>query len=321
MADDRFDYDAEIDLESLMQVARVRSISDDGHTAYFELRNGQYATGETTARFELTRGTVVLISEDKVVPAPPDTWPEESMIGVVRLKGEHQTLVDISGHLRLVPTCNAVEYRVGNTVEIRSGGVVQKLADDPIRHIDLSIDETFISQFVSKPGTGSPTFEDFGGDQEIVARAKELVETPLRYHDELAAIGARPIKGVLFTGPPGTGKTMLGRIIAASAGATFYKISGPEIVSKWLGQSEEILRRIFEHAATQSRAIVFFDEIDSLAVSREGDAHEATRRLVAQLLILMDGFETKDRIVVIATTNRPKTSTPLYYGQVGSTGK
>ena len=151
-----------------------------------------------------------------------------------------------------------------------------------------------------------PTFDDFGGFSSVVRRAHELIKLPLERHAELAKIGARAIKGVLFTGPPGTGKTMLARIIAAQADAAFYEISGPEIFSKWYGQSEELLRRIFDAAAKEKRAIIFFDEIDSVAAQRADDAHEASRRVVAQLLTLMDGFDSTRNIVVIAATNRPQ---------------
>jgi transitional endoplasmic reticulum ATPase len=99
---------------------------------------------------------------------------------------------------------------------------------------------------------------------------------------------------------------MLARIIASRSGAKFYEISGPEIFSKWYGQSEELLRMIFDRARKQPRSIVFFDEIDSVAAHRDDDAHEASRRVVAQLLTLMDGFSADDNVVVIAATNRPQ---------------
>lgn len=133
----------------------------------------------------------------------------------------------------------------------------------------------------------------------MVERARELIEVPLKYKDALSNIGARPIKGVLFTGQPGTGKTMLARIIANSVDAEFYEISGPEVFSKWYGQSEEIIRKLFEDAAKQEKAIIFFDEIDSVASQRADETHEASRRVIAQLLTLMDGFTSDDNVVVM----------------------
>jgi transitional endoplasmic reticulum ATPase len=145
---------------------------------------------------------------------------------------------------------------------------------------------------------------------DVKRRAKELIETPLAHHELLTRIGARPIKGVLFTGGPGTGKTMLARIVAGQAGATFYEISGPQIFNKFYGQSGRIIRDIFADARSQERAIVFFDEIDSVAGRRAEDTHEESRRVVAQLLTEMDGFRPDTNVMVIATTNRPQDIDP-----------
>jgi len=147
----------------------------------------------------------------------------------------------------------------------------------------------------------------------VVKRVRELIETQFRSRKYLDEIGAHPLKGVLFSGPPGTGKTHLARIIAHVSKADFYLISGPSIVSKWVGDTEETLRKIFEAAieSKTGRAIIFFDEIDSIAERRTGESHEASKRLVAQLLTLMDGFEDKGRsVVVIAATNRVGTLDP-----------
>jgi transitional endoplasmic reticulum ATPase len=193
-------------------------------------------------------------------------------------------------------------------VEVRdSVGVVEVLHPDPIRLVEFGeLDESIVKGFKPRDQDRQETFEDFGGLRDVVARAQELIEVPLKHHDRLAKINARPIKGVLFTGEPGTGKTMLARIIANRSGAEFLEISGPQFISKWVGQSEEILRLLFDYATKQERCIIFLDEIDSVAAHRSDESHESSRRVVAQLLTLMDGFTPADNVVVIAATNRPQ---------------
>lgn|GEM_PF-283349 len=289
-------------------VARVSRVTENPARIYLEYPNGNQATVDGAEPLSWPVGTVVLVNaqEDYIEQAPDDLWPEERWVGVVRLRRDDVTVVDASGRLRLIET-NDVQYRVGNTIEGRDSlGIVRVLDEKPIRYLDVpGVDDAVVESFRAT-SSGSESFEDFGGLAQIVTRARELIELPLEHHEALSQIGARPIKGVLFTGPPGTGKTMLARIIANQAGAEFYEISGPEVFSKWYGESEELLRRIFKHASAQSRSIIFFDEIDSVAGQRAGDAHEASRRVVAQLLTLMDGFEHDQNVVVIAATNRPQ---------------
>jgi len=292
---------------SRSDLARVRSSADNGRHLVLEFRNGQVATVDSPDDTPFRVGDVVLVDVDnnRLDLGAADLWPEESWIGVVRLILDDVTVVDVDGRFKQVPTRPALGCQAGFTVEGRDlPGILRILAKEPIRHFDLpSIDTAVIETFRSVRG-GDETFEDFGGLAAVVERARELIEIPLQYHAALAKIGARPIKGVLFTGPPGTGKTMLARIIANRADAHFYEISGPEIFSKWYGQSEELLREIFKDAANQHRAIIFFDEIDSVAAQRDDEAHEVSRRVVAQLLTLMDGFAADTNVVVIATTNR-----------------
>ena len=189
-------------------------------------------------------------------------------------------------------------------------GITRVLSDKPIKYVDLDLpqlDQSVIERFCSEhTGKSELDFDNFGGSPQVVARARQLIEIPLRNSERLSKIGARPIKGVLFTGEPGTGKTLLARIIAEQSDAAFYEISGPEIFSKWYGQSEELLRRLFEAAANQKNAIIFFDEIDSVAAQRGDNSHEASKRVVAQLLTLMDGFTSDVNVIVIAATNRPQ---------------
>ena len=238
---------------------------------------------------------------------PKDTWPEQLWIGVVKLKLEDTTVLDSGGRLREVPTTTTPPYEVGNTVQCGdTRGVTRVLSKTPIRYLDLpEVDDSVVDRFRSV-NASQLSFDDFGGLPAVVARARELIELPLRQQAYLSAIGARAVKGVLFTGLPGTGKTMLARIIASQADASFYEISGPEIFSKWYGQSEEVLRRIFQSAENDDKAIVFFDEIDSVAAQRDDRSHEVSKRVVAQLLTLMDGFSSTEGIVVIAATNRPQ---------------
>lgn len=286
----------------------VRHITDDGRQITVELRNGQIATATSNDPTELVVGNVVTVRDDALDRAPDELWVEQTWVGVVKIKRPDRTIVDGGGRWQLLPTNEAVEYSVGNTVEVSDSlGVVEVLHPDPIRLVDFGeLDESIVEGFKPPEGNRQETFEDFGGLRDVVARARELIEVPLNHHDQLAKINARPIKGVLFTGEPGTGKTMLARIIANKSGAMFLEISGPQFISKWVGQSEEMLRLIFDYAKKQERCIVFFDEIDSVAGQRSDESHESSRRVVAQLLTLMDGFTPLDNVVVIAATNRPQ---------------
>ncbi|MEU1885250.1 AAA family ATPase [Micromonospora rifamycinica] len=290
-------------------LARVRLLGDEGYMLYLDLGGGGTGWVRSEEPFDLSPGDVILLLPNGggFERVPADLWHEESLVGVVRLKLADTTVINQSGIARAIPTRSEVAYEEGYTVEYTTTtGVVRVLAREPLQNLDLEdVTESQVRQFI-KDADYSLDFDDFGGLEEVVTRARELIETPLKFRDALAHIRARPIKGVLFTGAPGTGKTMLARIIASKADATFYQISGPEIVSKWYGQSEQLLRKIFEHASQQERAIIFFDEIDSVATQRSEDAHEASRRIVAQLLTLMDGFDRVSNVVVIATTNRPQ---------------
>jgi transitional endoplasmic reticulum ATPase len=249
-------------------------------------------------------GSLVFVTEDGLTPAPERLWPEHEWIGVVRAVLEDELLVDIAGNLRIFES-SAIDATVGNTVAgTEVGGVRRVLSADPIRPQHFSEDDASNADSFRELPNADLGFEDFGGLPHVVERARKLIEISLEGRDQLRAIGARPIKGVLFTGPPGTGKTLLARIIASRSSAAFYEIGGPEIFSKWYGQSEQLLRDIFEDARQQERSIVFFDEIDSVAARREEGAHEVSKRVVGQLLTLMDGFRPEDNVVVVAATNR-----------------
>ncbi len=148
------------------------------------------------------------------------------------------------------------------------------------------------------------TYEDIGGLRDIISRIRELVELPLRHPELFARLGIEPPKGVLLFGPPGTGKTLLAKAVATESDAYFVAINGPEIMSKFYGESEQRLREIFEEAKKNAPAIIFIDEIDAIAPKRDEVVGEVERRVVAQLLALMDGLENRGQVIVIGATNR-----------------
>lgn len=149
------------------------------------------------------------------------------------------------------------------------------------------------------------TYDDIGGLGDAIGQVREMIELPLKQPALFQRLGIDPPKGVLLHGPPGTGKTLLARAVANESDAAFYHIAGPEIMGRYYGESEERLREIFEEAQNNSPAVIFFDEIDSIAPKREQVTGETERRVVAQLLTLMDGLEPRQNVVVVAATNRP----------------
>jgi len=148
------------------------------------------------------------------------------------------------------------------------------------------------------------TYEDIGGLREELEQVREMIELPLRHPELFDELGIEPPKGVLLHGPPGTGKTMIAKAVANEVNAHFETVSGPEIMSKYYGESEEQLREIFEEAEEKAPTVIFIDEIDSIAPSRDEVSGEVERRVVAQLLSLMDGLEARGDVIVTAATNR-----------------
>ena len=167
---------------------------------------------------------------------------------------------------------------------------------------EVELREEPISGF-EKTG-GGITYEDIGGLQNEIQRVREMVELPMKHPQIFSKLGIEPPQGVLLHGPPGTGKTLLAKAVANETSASFFSIAGPEIISKYYGESEQQLREIFEDAKEESPSIIFIDELDSIAPKREDVTGEVERRVVAQLLTMMDGLETRGQVVVIGATNR-----------------
>jgi len=154
------------------------------------------------------------------------------------------------------------------------------------------------------------TYDDIGDLKEELQKVREMVELPLRYPELFRHLGIEPPKGVLLYGPPGTGKTLIAKAVANEAGAHFIAINGPEIMSKFYGESERRLREAFEEAEKNAPSIIFIDELDAIAPKREEVAGEVERRVVAQLLTLMDGLKARGQVIVIGATNRPDAIDP-----------
>ena len=206
----------------------------------------------------------------------------------------------------------------GNVISVRVGGKIINSAVEDYSPQEEAVVVGYNTkiEMVREPSKIQPkgvplvTFEDIGGLTKQIQKLRELVELPLLRPELFRTFSIRPPKGILLYGPPGTGKTLIARAVANTVKANFYLISGPEIGSKYYGESEKRLRDIFKEAEKTAPSIIFVDEIDSLAPSRDNTSTEVERRIVSQLLTLMDGLSPSDKVVVIGATNRPNAVDP-----------
>ena len=203
------------------------------------------------------------------------------------------------GDVVIVPGLTLMGGRLPFAVTVvQPKGIIQIQADTVIQvHEDPVKEEELTATGVA--------YEDIGGLKEEIKKVREMIELPLKHPELFDALGIDPPKGVLLYGPPGTGKTLLAKAVANESGANFLSIQGPEIMNKYYGESEAHLRQIFEEAETNSPSIIFIDELDSIASKRDETQGEVERRVVAQLLTLMDGLQARGQVIVIAATNRP----------------
>jgi transitional endoplasmic reticulum ATPase len=199
---------------------------------------------------------------------------------------------------------NIMGRRIGFAVTSTSPTDAASLIDSNTEFIIGSVPKA------AAKGVPRVSYEDIGGLKNEVQKVREMIELPLRHPEIFDRIGIEAPKGVLLHGPPGTGKTLLAKAVANETNANFYSISGPEIMSKFYGESEERLREIFKEAEENAPSIIFIDEIDSIAPKREEVSGDVEKRVVSQLLTLMDGIQARGKLVVIGATNRPNAIDP-----------
>ncbi len=219
----------------------------------------------------------------------------------VATAGHQRINADMPDHIRQLLNAPAFALQ-----ELRL--IVVTAVPKGIVHIDSDTTVELLPEFTARDGErrADVTYDDLGGMRDTIDALREMVELPLRHPELFQRLGVDPPKGVLLHGPPGTGKTLLARAVANESAAKFFHIAGPEIMGSAYGESERRLREIFEQAAQEAPSIIFIDEIDSIAPKRSQVTGEAEKRLVAQLLTLLDGMEPRQNTVVIAATNRPE---------------
>ena len=284
--------------ETLARVLRSKKEDEDLEIVRMDssLRsNSGVSLGE---KIEVTKAEVDIAKSIEI--APTDDWKFtgdpthiflDKLIGKALTKGNivNFNIMGTTLHYVITKTNPKKFVRVTQNTEL-------KVLDKVTKPTDLKVP--------------SITYDDIGGLKEEVEAIREMIEIPMKHPEVFERIGISPPKGVLLYGPPGTGKTLLAKALANELDAHFTVINGPEIMSKYYGESEKHLREIFDEASKNTPAIIFIDEIDSIAPNRDDVSGEAERRIVAQLLTLMDGLKGRGNVVVIAATNRPNSIDP-----------
>ena len=214
----------------------------------------------------------------------------------------------VKNRLKGLPLSQGDEISVmilGNAMDFK----IEKISPKGIVRIERTTNLTILSE-VSEDKKSRITYEEVGGLQEEIKVMREIVELPLRHPELFIRLGIEPHSGILLYGPPGCGKTLLAKVLASESEATMYSINGPEIMNKYYGETEAKLRDIFKEAKENSPSIIFIDEIDAIAPKREEAYGDVEKRVVAQLLALMDGLTDRGNVVVLGATNRPDSVDP-----------
>lgn len=262
---------------------------------YVLRKNAGVALGETVRVRPVKIKPAITV---KVAPQHPMSYPSNPQI-VEYIKRKIIGKPFMENDLFQIPGFGTVHYFKVLSIKPSSPG-----------YITDNTNIILLDKPISAVAYAGVSYEDIGGLKDIIMRVREMIELPLRYPKLFERLGIDPPKGVLLHGPPGTGKTLLARAVAHEADAYFISINGPEIMSKFYGESEARLREIFEEATQHAPAIIFIDEIDAIAPKRSEVTGEVEKRVVAQLLALMDGLEPRSNVIVIAATNMIDTVDP-----------
>lgn len=305
------------DYDEIIHGQKFKVISNDSIRGKLTVQsqNGSISQIEGLSGNLPERGAVIFVSENYWEQLPLDAWLTQNSVAIVKeLLEDSRVIVECDYAIKIVQNPQKLQIQPNNTIEFNEiDGIVGLISEKPIRsRVHPTDSEDSSDAYLYEKSTEGHSFEDFGGYHDVVSRTREMIRNQLENRQYLDEMKVRPIRGLLLTGPPGTGKTFLARIIAQESDAKFFLVNGPTVVSKWLGETENTLREIFNAAKrSENGAIIFFDEIDSIAADRSGDTHEASKKLVAQLLTLMDGFDGDDgNVVVIAATNRAESLDP-----------
>ncbi|MEM5826850.1 MAG: CDC48 family AAA ATPase [Pyrobaculum sp.] len=256
-------------------------------------QNAGVGIGDTVKvrKAQLRPAQRVVLAPTEPVRVDPEYLRKQILLGKPVARGQAIDVPFYGGAIRFV----VVQVQPGPAAYVSIDTEVT-VREEPVKEAELTIPRV--------------TWEDIGDLEDAKQKIRELVELPLRHPELFKHLGIEPPKGILLIGPPGTGKTLLAKAVANEANAYFVAINGPEIMSKYYGESEARLREIFEEAKKNAPAIIFIDEIDAIAPKREEVTGEVEKRVVAQLLTLMDGLQERGQVVVIGATNRPDAVDP-----------
>src|SRR2546427_8718070 len=250
-------------------------------------------------------GDTVVVRKIKAVPAEKVIVAPLEAIPPI----DERYLADALESVPLIKGDNVMVPYFGGRLTFQVIGVTPQ-ASDAVLVIQKTMFHIAERDSALRAGTAQVAYEDIGGLKEEIQKVREMIELPLRHPEIFEKLGIEAPKGILLHGPPGTGKTLLAKAVASESNSHFISISGPEIMSKFYGESEARLREIFKEAKEKAPSIIFIDEIDSIAPKREEVTGEVERRVVSQLLSLMDGLEARGKVIVIAATNRPNAIDP-----------